>query len=194
MIGDAQGIFANQGTGCAGCDGLGAMTSGIFAGPTALGFPLAQFRGLGAITVPADCWKVPGFEQASQNCFAQAQQTCDYVEGCTEVENDKCLQSFINATKCGAAAPPVPVTPPVVKPPVYNPPVYNPPVTTPPVAAPPVVVAPPVAATGGTMAFFTSKFMGLPMYAWFGVGGVLIGVFVAMSRSKSAGYQQGFGY
>lgn len=66
----AGGIFKNSGTGCAGCGGLGSFTTGIFAGPTALGRPL---YGLGAFVVPANCWDVPGFKACSDAQFARSQ-------------------------------------------------------------------------------------------------------------------------
>ena len=45
-----SGIFGSSGTGCLGCLGLGSVSTGIFAGPTALGRPL---MGLGAVDCSA---------------------------------------------------------------------------------------------------------------------------------------------
>lgn len=237
----AGGIF-KQGAGCAGCGGLGAMTTGIFAAPTALGTELFQrhnrgLRGLGAITVPAACWNFPSFTQASQNCLSQAQVTCNYEDGCTEVENDKCLQSFIDSTGCGGAAPVAVPSGACNSAPVISAvqsqinttvdgkwgtnsqaaltksgktyaqlapgctgsapsaggggTVYVPPVTTPPVTTPPVV-APPAPQQAGIMGFVTSKFWGLPMYAWLALGGGAIYVGMKMARGDSPSYGGGY--
>ena len=67
--------------------------------------------------------------------------------------------------------------------------VYTPPATTTTTPVPTATVAP----VSGTTAFLKSKFVGLPMYAWLGIGGTLIGVFIAMSRRQAAASVSDYG-
>ncbi|MFH0983456.1 MAG: hypothetical protein V2A79_18210, partial [Planctomycetota bacterium] len=53
---------------------------------------------------------------------------------------------------------------------------------------PPVVQPPPAGASGGTMAFFTGKFWGLPMYGWVGAGVAAIVLGLMMTRKDHPAY------
>lgn len=109
----AGGIF-KAGAGCAGCGGLGAFTTGIFAAPTALGIPLFHRKqgvfGFGAFTVPAGCWDKGGFKQAHDMCLVEAQLNCNYEEPCTQSQFNGCAESLPGKYACAEAVPATPTS------------------------------------------------------------------------------------
>jgi hypothetical protein len=129
MAKTAGGIF-KAGAGCAGCGGLGAMTTGIFAGPTALGTALVSpsprgiFGGLGAYGVPADCWDRPGYKAKHDEYFQDSQNVCaaeqwsllgeeppqSAIDACVTKRMDSLLPALEESYLCGGYAYKNPVT------------------------------------------------------------------------------------
>lgn len=174
-----RGVFANKARAVAGLGGLGALNSGIFAGPTALGIPLG---GLGEVTVPANCWDTPGFKechdqflQVAQNEAADAGFTPGTAEYDAYVQTG--IDNYMSQTCIPACQAQLQTGTTTTKPPTTSVPTATVPTQT----QPPVAQTPPAT---GVMGFLTSKFIGLPMYAWLGVAGVLMGVAYAASKRQ----------
>lgn len=90
-----------QGRGIFGGSGLGALTTGIFAGPTALGTSLSG-GDLGYVP-PSGCYKNQTFVQKDQECAQKATAECDDID-CMTSKYAACAQAAVATTGCGGGS------------------------------------------------------------------------------------------
>ena len=202
----AGGIF-KAGAGCAGCGGLGSMSTGIFAGPTALGTALAKgrrsFRGFGDLDpndpsvmaqMNACAARGGNFDLAAGACSGadpnisaclDAGNSWDYTNNiCSSTQailnqavQEACAKTGGSYDASTNVCTPKKGTSTTTT--TKTPATYVPPVGS-------------VAPSTGVMGFLKSSTWGIPMYAWLGVGAAMIGAYVVMKRKEEA--EGGFGY
>lgn len=184
--------------------GLDGLQSGIFAGPTALGLPLMGLEGvegLGVVPapeVPWYCWDTPGFKDCQANLFNKAADIAlnqlGLQSGTQEFEDYKLgyvnanLAGCIEACEAQRAAAQTPAPQPQTQTPPAQTYVPATPGITGTTSTPGNMTnqLPSGGAAGGAAGFFSSKFMGLPMYGWLAGGLVFVGVFLYLNSKKSA--------
>lgn len=154
LVGSARGIFGAGG--CAGCSGLGSMTTGIFSGPTALGTALGEERT--GTTVGG--WQITCMgPEGDRDCERTCVLTCPSGQT-LDSENCQCVAA---TTPTGTKTP-------------------APPAKTPAKTGTTGLVK---TTSGGQANFLSGQTAGIPNLALLAAGGLLLGVGLAMYAKKN---------